>query len=190
MVASMLAPEMPNTIRIGGSQQQLDAMMAETTVPMLAMRAPLFDSPESCAATGNAAFVVPQQSWAAATLSSVSRSMVFSCPRGSAKFRFKSFVLNRLQDLLTRGFLRIERHKQQIFQVDRVGIAVPFVIDLLNTVKLYQSLFDPIGSFISVQTQFVAHLGNVNRHGLSQIRIGQLAGGRGRFLAADKQQGG
>jgi hypothetical protein len=67
MVASMLAPEMPNTIKIGGSQQQLDAMTAESTVPMLAIFAPRLEFPsglsaESCAAPGSAVFVLPQQS--------------------------------------------------------------------------------------------------------------------------------
>ena len=85
MAASILTPEIPNTISIGGSQQQLDAMIAETTVPMLAIHVPRFDttltsSAEFRVTPGNVNFVVLQQSCAVVTFNSPLWSMVFSYP--------------------------------------------------------------------------------------------------------------
>ena len=68
-VATIPALETPNTISRGGSQQQLDAMIAETTVPTLAIRSARtgpFDWP-SDVAPGNVAPVLSQQSGAGLT---------------------------------------------------------------------------------------------------------------------------
>ena len=43
----MPAPETPIRIKIGGSQQQLDAMIADTTVPILATVSPRLDDEPS-----------------------------------------------------------------------------------------------------------------------------------------------
>ena len=45
--------------------------------------------------------------------------------------------------------LRIIRRKQQIEIFTRLQLPFPFVLDRLNTVKLYQSLFDLVRSVAS-----------------------------------------
>jgi hypothetical protein len=62
----MPAPETPIKISIGGSQQQLDAMIADSTVPILAIRSPretpLAPSTDADAAPGSVLALVAQQS--------------------------------------------------------------------------------------------------------------------------------
>jgi hypothetical protein len=62
----MPAPETPIKSNAGGSQQQLDAMIADSTVPILAIRSPreaaLAPSAETGAAPGSVLALVAQQS--------------------------------------------------------------------------------------------------------------------------------
>ena len=77
IAAIIPAPETPKTSSSGGSQQQLEAIIAETSVPAFAIRSPRFDdddwsSAKFCDAPGNAVPVLLQQSGAGLTWSSAS----------------------------------------------------------------------------------------------------------------------
>ena len=82
----MPAPDTPATRRIGGSQQQLEAMIADTIVPTLAISSPRPESglddrsllarpPLSSVAHGDFVGVVPQQSGLGTSLGTGSSGM-------------------------------------------------------------------------------------------------------------------
>jgi hypothetical protein len=82
----MLAPDTPIKSNTGGSQQQLDAIIAESTVPIFAMRSPRLDGApsggawfdERFAAPGSELALVGQQSCPGLTPGLISLDMVFS----------------------------------------------------------------------------------------------------------------
>jgi hypothetical protein len=86
------APDTPTANSSTGNQQQLDAMIAETTVPILAIHSPRLDkslrrgSPfdDDVVAPGNLPRLLGQQSPAGMALRSLSTDIAYSFPCGKA----------------------------------------------------------------------------------------------------------
>jgi len=72
--------------------------------------------------------------------------------------------LNRLQDLGDCDASRCIRHKQQIKILFGFQLAFPFVFNRLDSVKLYQSLFDLVRSVTSQNLQPLIHSGDIKRN--------------------------
>jgi hypothetical protein len=117
----MPAPETPNKINSGGNQQQLEAMMADSTVPALAISSPRpeRDRATSCwfVAPGDWLRFVAQQSGAGAPSFVNSSAISFFSWRSAARlfhFRIKPLFLHRSQQLLQRYSIGLIGHKQQV----------------------------------------------------------------------------
>jgi hypothetical protein len=141
----MPAPEIPTASRSSGNQQQLDAMIAETTVPILAIVSPRPEGASEVESAGLGRVDAPAPSGSGFAFISVAFY--------SSGFCLESLFLDRAQKFCGINFLRIIRNVQQVF--------VQIGLNSSNSGKPFQGLCDLVRSIQSQKLELFCHAANI-----------------------------